>query len=127
MISHEPVMMPQVTRRLIYQRYAGVVVFTDNYSDFTYTHLIKGATIEATVPAKRAYERVVKSHGVKKIKHYHADNLRFNAKEFKEDCECKDQTYSYCGVGVHHMNGVAESKNMSISYGARKLVLHARK
>ena len=80
MISHEPGLIFQVTGRLAYQIYARVVVFTDNYSDFTYTHLIKGDTIDATVSAKRDYKRVDKSHGVKKIKHYHADNLRYNDK-----------------------------------------------
>ena len=76
--------------------------------------------------AKRAYERVARVHRVKHIQHYHADSLRFNDKEFKEDCNTYDQTYSYYGIGAHHQNGIVESKNKILLYGARKLLLHAR-
>ena len=126
LISHEPGLIPQVTGRLTYQKYAGAIVFTDHFSDFTYTHLIRGTTTEEKLLAKRAYERVAKAHGVQ-VMHYHADNLRFNDKEFQDDCDNVNQTYSYCGVGAHHMNGIAEAKNKTLSYGARKSLLHARR
>ena len=86
LISHEPGLIAQVTGRLTYERYCGAIIFSDHYSDFTYTHLIKSTSTEEAVCAKRAYERIAKSHSVN-IKHYHADNLRFNDKDFTDDCD----------------------------------------
>ena len=83
--------------------------------------------MEETMLAKRAYERVAKAHGVHHIGHYHADNCRFNDKTFQDDCDNAHQTHSDCGVGAHHQNGLAESKNKILSYGAKKLLLHARR
>ena len=105
LISHELGIIPQVTGRLTYQRYSGAIIFSDHHLDFTYTHLIKSTSLEKML-AKRSYERVARAHGVKNIQHYHADNLRFNDKEFKEDCNTYDQTYSYYGVGTNHQNGI---------------------
>ena len=72
-----------------------------------------------------SYERVAKEHRVLKINHYHADNLRFNYEDFQEDCHQANQKLTFCGVGAHHQNGVAEAKNKILSYRARKLLLHA--
>ena len=99
-----------MTGRLTYERYCGAIIFSDHYSDFSHTHLIKSTSTEEAVCAKSSYERIAKSYGVN-IKHYHADNLRFNDKEFTDDCDKSNQTYSYCGVGAHHQNGITESKN----------------
>ena len=77
--------------------------------------------------AKRAYTRVAKAHGVDHFGHYYANNCRFNDKICQDDCDNTNQTYSHYGVGAHHQNGLAESKNKILSYGARKLLLHARK
>ena len=37
------------------------------------------------------------------------------------------QKYSYCGVGAHHQNGIAEVMNKKLSHGARTSLLHAKK
>ena len=124
-ISHEPGLIPQVTGRLTHARYAGSIIFSDHYSDYTYVHMITSTSTEETMIAKRAYERVAKEHGVSLVRHYRADNLRFNDIQFQEDCKKNGQTFSYCGVGAHHQNGLAEAKNKTLSYGARKLLLHA--
>lgn len=107
-ISHESGLIAQVTGRLTYQKYAGAIVFTDHFSDFTYTHLIRGTSVEEKLLAKRAYKRVAIAHVVQ-IFHYHADNLRCNDKTFQDDFDNKGQTYSYCGVGAHHMNELADA------------------
>ena len=98
----------------------------DHHSDFLYNHLITGTTSQATLEAKQAYERVAAAHGVR-IKSYHADNLRFNDNNFKGDCIKHGQTVSYCGMGAHHQNAVAESKIKTVSYGARTILLHAKR
>ena len=126
LISHEPGLIPQVTGRLIYAHYAGAIVFSDHFSDFTYPHMIRSTSMEETMMAKRAYERMAREYGVA-IQHYRADNLRFNDVEFQKDCKKNGQTFNYCGVGAHHQNGIAEAKNKILTYGARKLLLNAKR
>ena len=75
--------------------------------------------------AKHAYERFLASLGVDS-KAYHADNGRFADKGFRDDCTSSNQTITFCGVGSHHQNGIAERKIKDITLGARTLLLHAK-
>ena len=77
------------------------------------------------VLSNQAYERVAKSYGVK-VKSYHADNLRFNDKNFKGDILKGGQTITFCGVGAHHQNAVVESKIKEVCNGGRTILLHAK-
>ena len=61
-VSHEPGLVPQVTRKLTHQRHTGAVVFSDHCTDFIYTHLVKGTSIEETMLSKHAYEIENKAH-----------------------------------------------------------------
>ena len=124
LISHQPGLIPQVTGRLTNKKFAGAIMFSDHFPGFTYTHLVQGTTMQETLQDKRAYEQVARSYGVT-IEVYRADNLRFNDKEFKAACDSAHRKYSYCSVGTHCQNGISEAKNKIVSYGARKLLLHA--
>ena len=125
-ISHQPGLIPQSSGILTYEKFWGSVLYSDHYSDFVYNHLITGTTSIATLESKQAYERVAASYGVS-IKAYHADNLRFNDNNFKGDCIKGGQTLTHCGVGAHHQNAIAESKIKLMCYGARTVLLHAKR
>ena len=125
-VSHQPGLIPQSTGTLTHTRFWGSVLFVDHHSDFLYNHLITGTTSQATLESKQAYERLAAAHGVH-VESYHADNLRFNDNNFKGDCIKNGQTISYCGVGAHHQNAVAESKIKTVCYGARTILLHAKR
>jgi hypothetical protein len=61
------------------------------------------------------------------IRHYHADNGIFAAKEFISALEADGgQTISYCGVNAHHQNGHAEKKIRDLQDLARTMILHAQ-
>eukprot|EP00957_Ditylum_brightwellii_P173882 13237832-Ditylum_brightwellii.AAC.1 len=98
----------------------------DHASKFSYSHLIKGASNAKTLSAKGAYERVMQSYG-HKVEVYHGDTSRFDSQDFKASCDKAQQTYSYCGVGAHHQNGIAEAMNKRISHNARTILLHAKR
>lgn len=66
------------------------------------------------------------SHGVE-IKGYHADNGRFAEAEFRDDCKACDQTITYCAVGAHHQNGIAEAGIIRFTLNARTCLLHAKR
>ena len=123
-VSHQPGLVPQSTGRLTYKRFWGSVVFVDHFSDFVYNHLIHGTTSAETLGAKQAYERVAGHYGVQ-IKAFHADNSRFDDKAFKTSCLHAGQQLTFCAVGVHHQNGIAENRIKLICNGARTVLLHA--
>eukprot|EP00957_Ditylum_brightwellii_P142826 10882492-Ditylum_brightwellii.AAC.2 len=57
-------------------RYWDAVTIVDHASNFSYSHLIKGASNVKTLSAMGAYERVMHSYG-HKVDAYHWDNGRF--------------------------------------------------
>ena len=125
MMSSKPGLIPQVTGTLTHRRYVGAVIFVDHFSDLPFVHLLENISDVGTTQAKFAFEKMSREHGVQ-IKRYHADNSRFVSPTFMLACNKLHQTYSYCGVGSHHQNGVAEAKVKQLTQGGRTLLLHAQ-
>ena len=126
MVSAQPGLIPQMSGRLTNMRVNGVTVFVDHYSDHTYTYLMKDLTLSETIMAKHAFERFLASLGIE-LKAYHADNGCFADKGFRDECIASNQTITFCGVGSHHQNGIAERKIKDITLGAQTLPLHAKR
>ena len=99
-------------------------MFADHATGFTYVHLHHAMTTQETLDAKHAFERVAHQHTVR-IRHYHCDNGRFADRAFMEDVRKAGQTITFCGVGAHHQNGVAERRIRDITESARTMLLHA--
>ena len=58
------------------------------------------------------------------VRQYHADNGRFADNVFINDVRQQGQIISYCGVGVHHQNGIAKKIIRYVTEQARKMLLH---
>jgi hypothetical protein len=65
-------------------------------------------TINATLLAKEAYERLAATLGVM-VKAYHSGNGQYADTGWQESCTAAQQHFSYCGVGQHNQNGIAKS------------------
>ena len=104
--------------------YRGASVFADHTSGFTYVHLHQAMTTQETIDAKHAFEHIAKQHAIR-IRHYHYDNGRFADRAFMDDICKAGQTISFCGVGAHHQNGVAERRIRDITESACTMLLHA--
>ena len=126
LVSAQPGLIPQMSGRLTNMRIMGATVFVDHYSDHVYIYLMRDLTLSETLMAKHAYERFLSSIGVDS-KAYHADNGRFADKGFQDDCAANNQAITFCGVGSHHQNGIAERKIKDITLGGRTLLLHAKR
>jgi len=122
-VSAQPGLIPQMTGFLTSYRIWGTTNFCDHVSDFVYVHLMHNFTLEETLLAKRAYGKVLKQTG-HTARHYHADNGRLSDKGFHKDIDDKGQEITFCGVGVHHQNGIIENRNKQVTLGARTLLLH---
>jgi hypothetical protein len=44
-----------------------------------------------------------------------------------KDIESKGQTISFCGVGAHHQNGIAEKRIGDLQRRATTILLHAQR
>ena len=106
------------------RRYRGASVVVDHASDFTYVHMHQHLTMDETIDAKHAFERLAEQHGVR-ILHYHCNNGRFADKAFVDDVRAAHQTITFCSIGAHHQNGIAERCIRDITENARTSLLHA--
>ena len=70
-----------------------------------------------TLMTKHANECFLASLGIDS-KAYHADNGRFADKGFWDDCVSSNQMITFCGIGSHHQNSIAECKIKDITLGA---------
>jgi hypothetical protein len=122
-ISAQPGLIPQMAGALTSRRIWGCTNFVDHVSDFVYVHLMQDLTLDETLLSKVAFEKICDRAG-RTVKHYQADNGRFADKAFLDDCNSKNQTITFCGVGAHHQNGIVENKNKQLTQGARTLLLH---
>ena len=125
MASSHPGLIPQVTGHLMNAKYQGAQIHVDHATDFVYSHLMLDFTGEATVEAKGAYEKKVASNAVR-VQAYHADNGRFADSEFYADVKDCGQDITFCGVGSHHQNGIAEKKIRDLTEHSRTLLAHGR-
>ena len=87
-------------------------------------HLMQDSTGDSTIEAKNAFEQDAATRGVH-IKGYHADNSRYAEPLFRDDCRDKQQSLTFCGVGAHHQNGIAEAKIKQLTLASRTMILHA--
>ena len=81
-------------------------------------------TTQESIDAKHAFERIAKQNAVR-FRHYHCDNGCFADRAFMDDVRKAGQTITFCGVGAHHQNGVAERCIRDITESARTMLLHA--
>jgi hypothetical protein len=117
LISAQPDLKPQISGRLACTQINAAMVIVDHYSDHLYVFLIRNHSLKKTLLAKYAYECFLSSIGVT-AKAYHADNGGFADKGFKDDCTMSSQSITFCGVGGHHQNGIAECKIKELTLGA---------
>lgn len=122
--SHQPGLVPQQVGILTHERIVGAVVFTDHFSNYTFTYLVPDLTGASTLEAKLAFERHAKSHGVTVLK-YRADNGRFGDRLFVDHCHANNQTIDFCAVGAHHQNGIVERSIRDLTDNARTILIHA--
>ena len=61
-----------------------------------------------------------------RLKKFHTDSGIFAGEVFKSDVSDNNQTISYCRVGVHFQNGIAETVIKQLTEKARKFLIYAK-
>jgi hypothetical protein len=122
-IPAQPWLVPQMSGFLTSHRIWGCTTFCDHVSNFVYVHLMRDFTVNETILAVKAFEKVMVQAN-RMVKHYHADNGAFARKGFLDEVNQKDQKITFCAVGAHHQNGIFENKNKMLTLSAKTLLLH---
>ena len=115
-VSAQPGLIPQMSGFPTSDHIWCTTNFCDHASDFVYVHLMRNFTLDETLLAKRAYEKILKQADCT-TKHYIADNGRFSNKGFHKDIGNKGQEIIFCGVGAHHQNGIIKNHNKQLTLG----------
>lgn len=97
--STTPGFIAHLRGNLTKNRYTAATIYVDHHSRLSYVHLQRALTSAETVEGKIAFENYCANRGVR-VKHYHADNGRFQDKLFMKDIRDKHQNISFCGVNA---------------------------
>ncbi len=125
LVSVQPGLIPQMSGQITCMQVNGATISVDHYSDHVYVFLLRDSTLDKTILVKHAYEQFLSNLCITS-KTCHADNGRFADKGFCDDCTSCNQVITFCGVGGHHQNGIAEQKIKELMLGAQTLLLHAK-
>jgi hypothetical protein len=106
------------------RRYKYVSFWVDHYSQFVYITMHETKKAEELLRSKLEFEEFASKFGVN-IKNIRADNGVYTAKVIQDSCAKKQQQLTFCAVGAHWQNGIADRFIGSIVQRARTLLLHA--
>ena len=109
---------------LTLKSFRGDAVFVDTESMVSYVHLQTSLNADQTLLGKHAFEREMAKYG-RAIVTYRSDNGVFADNVFKAAILAADQSITYCGVGGHHQNALAENRIGVLCLNARSMLLHA--
>ena len=76
------------------KRLWGATTFVDHISDYVYVNLMRDSTLNETLLAKEAIEKVMAQAG-RYVKHYHADNGRFADNGFIDAINTNDNKINF--------------------------------
>ena len=99
-------------------------IFVDSKSKKVWVEFQSSTEAEQTLKGKAKVEKEAAKYNVT-IKAYRTDNGTFRSKEFITDIEKCDQDITFCGVGAHGQNGMAERHIGIIVANARSMLLNA--
>ncbi len=106
------------------RRYKYVSFWIDHFSQFVYVTMHETKKAEELLKSKLEFKEYSAHFGIH-IKNIRADNGVYTAKIIQDSCRQKQQNLSFCAVGAHWQNGIAERFISSIVQRSHTLLLHA--
>ena len=98
--------------------------WVDHHSHFVYVTMHESKKAEELLHSKHEFKDFATTYGVS-IKNIRADNGVYTAKMIFDSCLKKQQRLTFCTVGAHWQNGMAERFIGTIVQRARTILLHA--
>jgi len=106
------------------RRYRYCNLWIDHFSRFVFPTFHETKAASELVASKREFQNFAARYNIK-IKKIRADNGVYAAGQFQVSCEEDGQDLTFCAVGGHWQNGVAERHIGVVTQTARTLLLHA--
>jgi hypothetical protein len=105
--------------------FQGGTIFNDVASGLIWVENQLSLGASKTVMGKVHFKQWLYDQCVCEVKHYHGDNGIFSADKFWQDCEEKQQSQLFSGVGTQHQIAHAEPAIQTIMYMAQTFMVHA--
>ena len=105
-------------------RYLYASFWIDNYYSFIYVTMHESKEAIELVKSKCEFESFAAKYNIP-IQHIRADNGAYSAAAFKISCDARHQKLSFCAVGSHWQNGIAEGAIGVVQSHACTILLHA--
>ena len=96
----------------------------DHFSKLIFVTMHPSKEGKEMIKSNQAFETYCRQHGVN-IRSIRADNGIYSSAAFRDSCSQASQQLTYCGVGSHWQNGLAERAIGNIQATARTILLHA--
>jgi hypothetical protein len=105
-------------------RYLYVSFWVDHASSYVYITFHSSKAARELVQSKLEFEQFSARFGIQ-IKNIRADNGVYSAQLFRDSCTRNQQNLTFCAIGAHGQNGIAERFIGTFTQRARTILLHA--
>jgi hypothetical protein len=102
-----PGIIPTAKGSPISTHYLYCNVWVDHHSRFIFLTMHQRKDAREMLQSKQAFEAFCRRHGVN-IRRIRADNGVYTSQLFRASCDSQAQQLTFCGVGSHWQNGIAE-------------------
>jgi len=119
-----PGIIPTSKGSPISTRYHYCNVWVDHHSRYIFLTMHQRKDAKEMLQSKLAFEAFSKKHGVQ-VRHIRVDNGVYSSQLFRASCDSNAQQLTFCGVGSHWQNGIAERCIGTLQAVAQTILLHA--